>query len=361
MSTQQTYLFYISILAVGTILIQKAFQIKRGIILRWLTTYHYKTNLSVGIFLMFSFLVVFIPLASRNCGTDTAGYYWSYAHNRQVGNDLLFYYLSLLLHAIIPSPKIGLGIISGISLLIVYYAFIELKKDVNVSLCFIAYFFSLYFYLYNYVRMMLAVSFVIFGYSMLIKGKRTKAVISFTIAAGIHFASIIVLMVYMGIMIIPKHRRILVTLIGGTTLLFLMNPRFFLSLITYERYREQINLEALKDVRIGMGTTIKILPIFVIQMIYLKRFKKEFQYNIMFVSTFVNYAFSILGYFVGVASRLSNMYFVLHLLFLIPWIDQHISSKAEKRWIRGIFCFYLVFLYFLMSFNFKRMGIVPYH
>ena len=105
-----------------------------------------------------------------------------------------------------------------------------------------------------------------------------------------------------------RHRREIIFAGCGLLVIFLQRPAFFLNLIQLDRYREQIQSA---NQSIGLGTTIIIIPFFVILYLFRKTEMDEDVYNTALFFTFANLAFSFLGYFAAPASRLSNMYFLL--------------------------------------------------
>lgn len=360
MNETQTYIFFCLIVLFAFICIWFATikQKRRKILCLRGKIYIINVSPQGSLWRILSLAFLASPLVLRNCGTDTSWYFYSYSVNRQIGDEPIFYLLQRLLYKVFPDARIGFGILSVLSLVIVFFAFNILKDEVDIKYCYLAYFFTQYFCLYNYMRMMLAVSFLILGYAYILKENKSKALIVFFIAVGIHFASLAVLVTYIVVCIFQKNRKLIVLAILGCTGLFLSNPKMFFSMIKYDRYEQLIN--SVESYTIGLGTFIRVLPIIIIQHCYLKRFKGVIQYNILFISTYLNLAFSFLGYFSGSASRISNNMMIMHLLFFVPWIIKKIKNKNEKLYLELFYLVYLFGLFFLSSITWRNIGIVPY-
>ena len=142
-------------------------------------------------------------------------------------------------------------------------------------------------------------------------------------------------------------------------IVFIKFPTFFLSLISIERYKGFISSDY-SQASIGIGTFIKILPIIIIIIRYNKKFKKQKLWNLFLLFTFLNFAISILGYYVAVATRLGNVMFVMHLIYIVPWIVRKIKRSREKKILSIIYICYCFILFEMLSQNFVTMGIMPY-
>ena len=309
--------------------------------------------------LLISFIILVYPLAARTCGADTEEYYRIYTRDF-IGNiDITFNYICKFLHSFIASPKIGLGLISATTLLIAFHSIITLKNTIDVQISFLAYFTTIYFYLYNYMRIMVAVSLILLGYSLLIRNKRIEAIIPLCLAVLFHKSAAVVLLVYMGILCFRKHKILIVSACGLFLVIFIMKPMAFLSLISSERYSSQIDYYAVTRGGIGVGTTLRILPFFVLLFIY-RYLKDEFVYEASFYFCIANLMFSFLGYYVSTASRISNMYFVFHTIFFLPWILKRDNNTTRRNIVAVFGVLYLLVSYYMITRNFSMMKIIPY-
>lgn len=362
MTISETYRFYFILILVGGILVfisemNSLNKIKIAI-----------TNRKLGIVYPWSILFKFfalcalgLPLAMRDCGADKETYYYRYLHNGFEIMDGLFDLFRNFIHIFISDPKWGIGIIGVICLIIVMIAISSCEEEIEVYLSWFAFIAALYFYYYNYVRMMTATTLVIVAFTCMIKGKNKQAIIFLIIASWIHLSAVIVLLVYITMQYFIRYRRFFLGLIIAGICAFVYNPMFFLLLVRVDRYSSQIMLDAVNGARIGIGTFLRALPIVLVQIFYLKKFKQYKVYNKLFILSIINIGISMVGYFVGVASRLANMYFTAHVLFAIPWIIKHLNSYRQKIYLRIFFIVYMFFYYFLVTQNFKAMMIVPYN
>lgn len=362
MTISETYRFYFILIIVGGILV---FISERNVLNKIKITI---TNRKLGtvrlwsvLFKFFSLCILGYPLLMRDCGADKQTYYYRYLHNGFDMMDGLFDLFRNFIHIFIANPKFGIGIIGVICLIIVMIAISSCEKEIEVSLAWFAFITALYFYYYNYVRMMCATTLVIVAYTYMIKNKNKQAIFYLIVASWIHLSAVVVLLVYVIMQYFVRYRRFFIGLIIIGIGAFVYNPMFFLSLISIERYSSQIVLDTVNNAKIGIGTFLRILPILLVQIFYLKKFKQNKVYNKLFIFSIINIGISLVGYFVGVASRLANMYFTAHILFALPWIIKHLNSYREKICLRIFFIMYMFFYYYLVAQNFKAMMIVPYN
>lgn len=352
----QTHIFYAFLIAFSAICI-------------WLAAINQQKTVIAGIngkpidvsgllFFIVSFVVLLIPLVSRSCGADTPQYYKTYVSDDTAGLDFTFYFLCKSMHSIIKDPKIGLGIISAVTLFLAYYSFLTVKNRTEIQYAFLAYYTGMYFYLYNYMRIMVATAFVFVCYACLLKEKKIKALAFAGIAVLFHRSAVVVLLMVLIILAFKKHKR-LVTFVGllGVAAVVL-RPYFFLNLITIERYSSYMSSATGSSV--GFGTTVKILPFFLV-LYYYRRYKEEFVYTSTLYLLIANLAFSFLGYIVDSASRLSNMYFVFHITCFMPWLFKQEENRGNKATLLKVFfILYCGLNYYMITANFDAMMIMPY-
>ena len=309
---------------------------------------------------VFSFFVLFFPAVLRTCGTDTAQYYKTYRSDDVEGLDRSFYVLCKFLHGIIPKPQIGLGIITAFTLILIVVSFFRIRQLIDFKYAFLAFLLSMYFYLYNYMRIMLAVSFIMIAYSCIVSDNKKTAFLFFTIAIMFHRSAAIVLLVYIAVLCFSRAQKFVVTCITIGTAAFVANPSFFLGMVTAERYSSQLNMNNISSSAIGLGTTVRMIPFLIILYAY-RQYKSEKVYGAALVFTLANIAFSLLGYYASSASRISNMYFVFHLVFFLPWLIKKESFDIRSRKILVLFTvLYSLYNYYILTLNFDAMGIIPY-
>ncbi|MCI8373777.1 MAG: EpsG family protein [Lachnospiraceae bacterium] len=365
MSVESTHIFYIAIIVFATLFAEISNRIKNdtSIKIRFKNAVFCIERPKAMVFLAVSFFIVFLPLAVRNCGMDLKMYYIMYTRNGYETYDYLYFFLCKIIYYFTEDPKTGMAVIGFITLFIIYYVGFKLRKQLYYPLFFMGYFMVLYFYTYNYIRMMLAASIVILGYKFILEEKRTKAIFTFLIAIGFHFSAICVLTFYLLIVYFIKYRRLI---IGGMLIvlwIFLQNANYFFEQIKFGRYLDMIKSIDYEGVSIGIGTTIKMVPLIIILFLFKHTFTDNKKlYNLFCFFTLYNVVISFVGYYEAIASRMANMYLVFSTLFLVPYIIQHEKRKKTKLFVLKIgYVFFCAFLYYQVLGNFRIMKILPYY
>ena len=359
MSVTQTYIMYLAVIFSSTACIWLSEKIPSAETSIKIFNKRYKFSTIRSFFIVVSLLVLIVPLVQRSCGADTPVYYFDYSTDRAHSFDAVFDYLLVFIHSYISEPKIGLGIISTVTIVITVLALLSLRSSMDITLAFFAYVTCVYFYSYNYMRMMFALSFVFIGYSLCILEKRKMAIIPFVFASLFHLSTIIVLVIHIAIINFRKHRRIVITLGVIGLIVFLMMPYRILSLISIERYSSQI-IKTSTSPKVGIGTTVRALPILYLFYKYHKKFRNDNRYTWLLVFAFANIIFSFLGYYVGVASRISNVLLTFHIIYAVPMFIKEENNVIRIKNTKLIFIAYCIFMYYVMSRNFVTMQIVPY-
>ena len=359
MTTVQTHIFYAGIILFSTALFWASENLHIGSFTIVKGNKIQKLFVSRFVFRISAFLVLTIPLVQRKCGTDTSVYYYDYIHDRIYDFDTLFCYLLKFIHRFIPEPQVGLGIISAVTIALSMISLMKLSKKIDPTLAFFAYVTCIYFYSYNYMRMLFALSFIFLGYSLCIAEKRKLAIIPFAIASFFHLSSLVVLGVHICLMYFKKHRALIITFSVLGLCAFLAKPDLFLSLITVERYSSQI-VAGQQAAQVGVGTIIKALPLFYLIFKYYKKYKNDDRFTWLLVFGIANIIFSFLGYFVGTASRISNILLVFHIIYAVPLFIKEDELNKRKRAVRYGFIIYCILMYVLLTFNFDEMMINPY-
>ena len=359
MSILQTHFLYVAIILFSTTLIW----IAERTYSKTVTVELYGRRIHIQIARCILYLVVYIvlvvPLVQRTCGIDTEVYYFDYEHDRMYNFDRSFSYLLLFLHTFIPNPKIGLGIVSALTVALSMFSILRLRGRIDVPLAFFAYASCIYFYSYNYMRMLFAVSLVFVGYSFCVEERRTRAIIPFALAALFHLSTILVLAIHILLMLAGKQRLLLALLFIVGLTCFLLTPTTFLGLVSVDRYSSQISANQMANT-IGLGTMIRVLPPVCFLLIYRNRYKTDLRFTWIEIFILANVAFSFLGYYVGAASRISNILLTYHLVFGLPLLLEEDKLVERRRSVRYLFIGYCIILYVLLANSFATMMIVPY-
>lgn len=317
---------------------------------------------SACIFIIISLLVALIPLINRNCGTDTPNYYRSYSNPYRQSHDVLFYYIFRILNHFTSDPKTGIGII-GLITIAPLVIVISKKSHLYVRwLVILSYMTTLYFYDYNYTRMMMASTIIIIAYSYLLDHNKKTGLILLGISVLLHQSSIIVFAVYFIALFLIKYRKILVLTTGALVFMFIRNPGYFFEFVTYDRYTSYIEMLNVDNVTLGIGTTIIAIPLLLILIYYNKKIEDRYIYNLFFISIIFNVSVSVLGYYISVASRISKMCFTMNSLYMVPYILKNVElSDNEKKMLYFFQICYCFLMFFMLQKSFKYIGIMPYY
>lgn len=360
MSITQTHIMYVAIILSSTACIWLSERVQGGEISIIGVRKSHKLSLFRVLFTISALLILIIPLVKRTCGADTNVYYYDYLHDRIYNFDTLFSYLLAFLHRYISEPQVGLGVISTLTIIISVFSLLRVKKDLNITLAFFAYATCIYFYSYNYMRNVFALAFVFVGYSLCMLEKRRVAIIPFAIAALFHLSAIIVLAIHIALMNFRKHRTIVIMFGILGLVVFLAMPYRILSIISVERYSSQIVLGG-SSTQIGIGTIIRAIPILYLLYIYHKKYNSDNRYTWLLVFAIANVIFSFLGYYVGTASRISNIILVFHIIYAVPMFVKEDDNVGRAKNSKLIFVLYCLVMYYFLSHNFEAMMIVPYY
>lgn len=360
MTVTQTYIMYAFVILSSTACIWLSELIYGREFLLLRIKKNIKISFCRSLFITLALLILIVPLVQRSCGADTNVYYYDYSHDRIHDFDMMFSYLLVFLHRYIKDPQVGLGCVSALTVIVSVFSLLCMRKKINVTLAFFAYVTCIYFYSYNYIRMLFALSFVFVGYSLCLEKKEKIAIVPFAFAALFHFSAIIVLIIHIVLMSFKKYWSILFLFGIMGLAVFLVMPYRFLSLIAVERYSTQIVLDGFSS-QLGIGTIIRSLPILYFFYRYHKEYKNDNRYTWLLFFAIANVFASFLGYFVGTASRISNILLVFHIIYAIPFFVKEDVVVKRKNGFEVLFVLYCIGMYYIMSHNFRTMDIVPYY
>lgn len=360
MSFLETHIMYVAIILSSTICVWLSEHIYGGKLYVDLIWKKYNILLCRNLFLFLTLIILIIPLMCRSCGSDTNVYYYDYSNDIINEYDSLFYYFLAFIHQYISDPQIGLGIISALTVVISIFSLFRLRNNICITLAFVAYVTCVYFYSYNYMRMLFALSFVFLGYSLCVEKKWKIAIVPFAIAPLFHLSTIIALSIHIVLLLFGKHRMALFILVAMVFVSFVQNPYYILSLLDIERYTNNISL-LIESSKLGVGTIIRSMPVLCVFFMYYNKYRDDKRFTWLLIFAIANIMFSFLGYYVGVASRISNCLLVFHILYAIPLFIKEDDNKIRTSILYIIFVVYCFINYYLISGNFETMGIIPYY
>ncbi len=320
----------------------------------------YSSSFLTLVFKLIAYFILVIPLVYRNCGADTHQYYYVFKHGDKA-LELGFIWFLQIIKKVCSDPKVGIGIVGAVSIFIVFYAFHLIKQHVSTTLCMVSYCTCLYFYLYNYVRMMLASSILILAYAYILQDKKRISIVCMALAVCFHKSAIIVLVAYVAFFVFHKYKKMIIIVSLAFIGAFVAFPKSFIGSISDERFSNQVDQHQLASASIGLGTIIRALPFIALILLLYKKYIHKEEYFAFLFATLTNLGSSLAGYFVPVTSRLANMFFVYHVLFYIPWLYRN-ETRNDNKYTFAIFgILYCCFNYFLISQNYEAMGIAEYY
>lgn len=279
-------------------------------------------------FLMLSFLTLAIPLIFRESGVDNDGYMQIYNNIGNWRNGILQNYqgfpepLFMLLNYIIIMTVNNFQfvyILSGIiSLLFMYKALSKKNDELNFALLIWIFSFSLYFYMYGLVRLLIAVSIMTYALSYL-EIKNIRKFISWGIIAGLfHYSAFVIIPIFILISKISmnstkkfnfiKSAATSILLIPG---IFIISIQIFVKMFSnfswFGRYHKYLAIDTISFP--VLKNIVWILPILIILIVYASYFEKRVRYfkfhaNLLFAMI----SFAILGVFFGVQRLIYFMY-----------------------------------------------------
>lgn len=283
-----------------------------------------------------SFLVAWFFFAFTNSGTDWTSYINIYNESSLTseyfasdGLEIGYGFLNAFLHLFIKNANYGIVIIKTIQIALVFSSIYSLKSEIHLGFSVLAYMALFYFPAFNILRISLAGAICLFSY---IKSSREKYLISFflgIVSVFIHKAAaifIIALSIYNIYRFSGRYKTLLKALIlfavpfivfwGKDILMFVLQTGFF-----FDRYENYLGY----DSTFGFMQIIFYLPILFVYFAIPISQKKLFSYDLIFCFIVIGFAVAMLGYSVGMLSRMA-VFFVAPFMFFLP---QYIKSSSS--------------------------------
>jgi len=275
-------LFYLSIIALATFFAFLANNEKRR---------HERIS---AIFYIISALILFFPLAMRDCGVDYEEYYrtylstatrsWEVYWSLYIGRpEPLYSVLNFAADYIFKSYQ-GVHILcAAISIGFSYAGYYKFKDKVSLTLAIWTFGFNYYIMMYGLNRMMLAVSIITWAYHYWIEKKTIKFIIWAIIAGLFHYSAFLMIPLYFVLLWIDKRQTLLQGLKWGrvfisVALIFIVIyrvvPQVFSGFSWFVRYQQYFILSTTFE---ALNNNIQTYPTVLFAIVFRKRIEKYLQ------------------------------------------------------------------------------------
>lgn len=281
-------------------------------------------------YLLATAILVFFA-ATYASGADYAQYIeiynastWSSLADPQI--EFGYRIINIVLNAIFPSAVVGVAIIKAVSVLLTCVAIYKLRIRINLGISLLSYVALSYLISLNLIRIYFAAAIIFLGIAALYTAKKhnmVKLVISILLATTIHYTAISVIVVPIILILrkyIPSRERnknkvILALMIVFAIVALYIIPVLVENISVLNKYLPYINTAG----SIGIGQ-ILFFTVPVYWLIICRKKSDKRGWNIAYIIILISFVISILGYRIGMLSRLSaffNMTFIVAMPQLI--------------------------------------------
>lgn len=319
----------------------------------------------VGTFVLFVIMVVL--LSFRNCGNDTQTYEYSFIKDRADANhDIVFFGLLHFVRQFTDNIIIWQFVIAFVTLSGIFLAAERLNDYVDKKMFFLYSAVYLYFFSFNYSRMLMSTGILVLSLSYLITEDYYKYICLNILAGLVHYSGFSALLLaciyYLG----KNHRKLLMIIGVVLAVVIRLRPGLLAFLTFSEHYRAYFE----NDIRArgGIGTLLQVLPYFFILYFWGKDLNKRI-ITLMYALLIGNVAYGFLGYAIPVASRIARFSFAFPCIF-IPAFVLHAKKEIHKtnhvivsnmKSFRILSLIWVTVVYLLiMQPSFDIIGIIPY-
>ncbi|MCF8019087.1 MAG: EpsG family protein [Vallitaleaceae bacterium] len=265
------------------------------------------------------------------------------------------------LHYFIKNPYIGIGIVKGMSLLIVYISVHRMRFKIDVGASILFYVAVFYFPGFNVIRLTFAGSICLLASVFLYENKNFKAVLLAIIAITIHTSAVLyliavlILFAYRFVSVLGKIRNIFALLglvlvsMFGTTLIHYLLHNTDLFATRYTNYMDNTSTS-------GFGQYVYYSIIIVLLLNAYRWIKDKRMIEETLVLTVAGFAVALLGYDVGMISR-AAIYFMFPFMIFMPFYLMERLKQGRRKLhfrrfryqeLKNIIILYCVFRYMIM-------------
>ncbi len=288
-------------------------------------------------FLATAILVCFA--AAYASGADYAQYIeiymastWSSLADPQI--EFGYRIINIALKAIFPNAEVGVAVIKALSVLLTCIAIYKLRTRINLGISLFSYVALSYLISLNLIRIYFAASIILFGIAFLYMAKKhniAKLVISILLATTVHYTAISVIVLPI-ILILKKHipsqdrnknKVILILIVIFVIAALYIIPVLVENISILNKYLPYMNASG----SIGIGQIVFFtVPLY--WLIICRKKSDRCGWNIAYIIILLSFAIGLLGYRIGMLSRLSaffNMTFIIVMPQLIMDYQKYVA------------------------------------
>lgn len=222
---------------------------------------------------------------------------------------------------------------------------------------------------FNAMRQMLAVSMVLYGFSLFNGKKYISSFIIILCACTFHGSALIGMAIFVAKIIFDnRYSKLMYALCSVTVLYFIFHRNLlgkFVYIITGSNYyASYITRDAESEGSIT-GYFIKLLPILLFSVIQLKNIIKNNQFKVYYGLMLIGYFFSLLGNITETQVHRAGWYFSYLNIIIMPFCSKYDLTLYGNIILKKKYLTYIIYFYYFVMFiyNFIIKGfseLVPY-
>lgn len=295
----------------------------------------------------FTFIILWFFYALNKTGADINHYIAIFQESSQVNLTEGFVepgyrLLNITIKFMTANPYTALLIIKTLSLSLLYLSLYNMRQNVHIGISILGFTSLFYFQSFNLIRITLAALICLFSIIMYIKKGNYKYILLSLVAITIHYSALITSITWIlyfiydkwklkGKMFITLFVSFLVLIFSNFILITLLDKITFLN--KYSRYIE-LDVSAAT----GVAQYVFYIPLF-----FCLYFANKYKWNskivkIATVWTIEGFIISILGYSIGMVSRLV-IYFLFPFVIFIPYFINELRINLNYTRQKSIFLF----------------------
>lgn len=271
-----------------------------------------KNKVATIAFYSISAVLLFIPLAMRDCGVDFDEYYKTYLSiaNRSWSNywseyngrpEPLYAVLNYVADKLFGSFQGVLFLCAVLSICFTYFGLYKFKDQINLGIAVWSFGFTYYLMMYGLNRMMIAVAIVTWSYHYWLENN-TKQYFFWIVVAGLfHYSAFLMIPFYYLVMWIDKKdivlrsinwARVAIVVIIIFVLIYQVVPRLFGHYPWFIRYEQYFSLSITLE---ALNNNLKTFPTIVFAVVFNKKIESYLQDKKMLQMLYIYVALMIVS------------------------------------------------------------------
>lgn len=249
-----------------------------------------------------------------------------------------------------------------ITLLILIFAFINVKEKMNPCFAFFLYFLIFYHSSLNIIRQGLAISLIALLIAKLVERKFFQSYFILLIAVSVHLSSIIaILLLFVAILLkkyqeLPTKRFLFVGILILTFVIFYFGWNYIITLPMFSSYVDYNG----EGGGIGVGVFITGIIYFAVPLLLCKReIMGEYEIEILFDMALMFIPIAFLGYFAEYATRL-NLYPRIAIIFFVACLIHKIKNSYTRQFVISFYVGLFIFEYIKNYLILNQTNAYPY-